>query len=387
MCTATIRRLAILTGGIGFSACLALAQEAGPDPNPDPASEVSFEGSPEFAPPEDIAPPAEPMTIETIHEVLDPYGDWVEIDGLGPCWRPSVATVGTDFIPYCDGRWVYCDYGWSWCSSYPWGWIPFHYGRWYRSPCYGWVWWPETCWGPAWVRWRRCEEFWGWAPCGPCGTEGLFIAAVPSDFVFVLETRFCAPNIARVRCSPQLGAALVARSVAVRGGAETSRGDRRPFEVRGGPAPDVVARAVGHAMRPARAAPELSRARRSLPREVRTALPPPEPQPFEPRSLAPRSSPPPESRIAPAPPRRERVLDAPRPAPPPHWRLDPPRPAPRIVFPPASERTAPPRIRLPLPEMPRVRVEPRAPRASPSSDPAPGRDRRRPLDAGRFRSP
>src|SRR5258706_13875032 len=101
------------------------------------------------------------MTVETILEVVDPYGTWVEVGGLGQCWRASGEIVGGDFSPYADGRWVYGDYGWSWSSYYAWGWVPFHYGRWHRSAFFGWCWYPDTCWGPSWVSWRACDGYFG----------------------------------------------------------------------------------------------------------------------------------------------------------------------------------------------------------------------------------
>src|SRR5947199_100194 len=70
----------------------------------------------EPAPPEDVAPPPQPMTEQRIHEVVDPYGEWVEVDGVGSCWRPYSTYVGVGFNPYCNGRWIYTDYGWSWSS-------------------------------------------------------------------------------------------------------------------------------------------------------------------------------------------------------------------------------------------------------------------------------
>ena len=40
-------------------------------------------------------------------------------------------------------------YGWTWVSYEPWGWAPYHYGRWfyYRD---SWCWWP----GPVYVHYR-----------------------------------------------------------------------------------------------------------------------------------------------------------------------------------------------------------------------------------------
>ena len=54
-----------------------------------------------------------------------------------------------------------------WVSDYSWGWRPFHDGRWYLDATYGWVWTPDTVWAPAWVNWRECDGYYGWAPLPP----------------------------------------------------------------------------------------------------------------------------------------------------------------------------------------------------------------------------
>src|SRR5262249_44228717 len=51
--------------------------------------------------------------------------------------------------------WVWEDwYGWTWVSADPWGWGPYHYGRWFHEPRYGWCWDPgafgaRDYWAPA----------------------------------------------------------------------------------------------------------------------------------------------------------------------------------------------------------------------------------------------
>jgi hypothetical protein len=112
----------------------------------------------------DIAPPAEPLTWDTIHETLDPVGAWLDVPGLGRAWIPDERVVGKRFVPYRAGRWIYTERGWSWSSSYTWGWIPSHYGRWREVPGTGWVWLPGLVWAPAYVRWRMLEDGIGWIP-------------------------------------------------------------------------------------------------------------------------------------------------------------------------------------------------------------------------------
>jgi hypothetical protein len=67
--------------------------------------------------------------------LLSPHGEWIHVPPHGLVWRPSVAVVGADFVPYATGgEWVYTDYGWSFETQWEWGWAPFHYGRWCFVP-------------------------------------------------------------------------------------------------------------------------------------------------------------------------------------------------------------------------------------------------------------
>ena len=122
---------------------------------------------------EPIPQPEGPMDETVVDETLGPYGQWVDT-GSGPndgrAWRPDPDVVGEDFQPYATGgRWVYSDWGWTWESDYPWGWVPFHYGRWALTPSWGWVWYPGAVWAPAWVDWRFGGGYIGWAPLPPVG--------------------------------------------------------------------------------------------------------------------------------------------------------------------------------------------------------------------------
>jgi len=105
------------------------------------------------------------VSIEVFYRELSPYGTWVQHDDYGFVWVPH---HHRDFYPYgSGGYWLYTSYGWTWVSDYSWGWAPFHYGRWFYDPFYGWVWVPGYHWGPAWVTWRYCPGYYGWAPLGP----------------------------------------------------------------------------------------------------------------------------------------------------------------------------------------------------------------------------
>ncbi len=73
-------------------------------------------------------------------EDLDRYGDWDRHPEYGVLWLPSAVTPG--WAPYRYGSWAYVSpWGWTWVDDAPWGFAPFHYGRW--------VWWRDR---------------WAWAP-------------------------------------------------------------------------------------------------------------------------------------------------------------------------------------------------------------------------------
>lgn len=76
----------------------------------------------------------------TGYQDLDAYGDWQAQTEYGAVWYPRA--VADDWAPYRVGRWVWvAPWGWTWVDQAPWGFAPFHYGRWVQ------------------VRGR-----WGWAP-------------------------------------------------------------------------------------------------------------------------------------------------------------------------------------------------------------------------------
>jgi len=146
--------------------------------------------------PPETAPPTTPVTVNYFNDTLTPYGSWVEVEGYGRCWRPTVVIYDSTWRPYCDrGHWVYTDCGWYWDSDYSWG-VTFHYGRWFRHAHYGWCWWPETVWAPSWVTWRSSDDYCGWAPLPPFSVYrpgvGFFYrgASVEVGFGFGLEADY-----------------------------------------------------------------------------------------------------------------------------------------------------------------------------------------------------
>jgi hypothetical protein len=106
-------------------------------------------------------------SYNTFYTKLDPYGEWRETSDYGYVWQPREAERSRSWRPYSDGHWVYSDAGWTWISEEPFGWATYHYGRWTRLRNIGWVWVPGDEWAPAWVSWRKSDDYVGWAPLPP----------------------------------------------------------------------------------------------------------------------------------------------------------------------------------------------------------------------------
>ena len=63
------------------------------------------------------------------YQDLDDYGGWRPVPEYGSVWFPHVSVVG--WAPYRFGHWVWISpWGWTWVDDAPWGFAPFHYGRW-----------------------------------------------------------------------------------------------------------------------------------------------------------------------------------------------------------------------------------------------------------------
>jgi len=87
---------------------------------------------------------------------LDRWGRWEQSPEYGPIWFPRGVPSG--WAPYSTGHWAWiAPWGWTWVDEAPWGFAPFHYGRWvyYRS---AWCWTPgafvrRPVYAPALVAW------------------------------------------------------------------------------------------------------------------------------------------------------------------------------------------------------------------------------------------
>jgi FecR protein len=90
---------------------------------------------------------------------LNQYGTYFDAPGYGDVWQPNGVGLGWD--PFSNGYWSYTPgFGYTWISSYPWGWMPYRYGRWVFIRSHGW------CWAPGgWNRWWSRPR-WANAPPG-----------------------------------------------------------------------------------------------------------------------------------------------------------------------------------------------------------------------------
>jgi hypothetical protein len=87
------------------------------------------------------------------YEDLDEYGQWRTTAEFGAVWFPSRVSVG--WTPYRDGHWAWiAPWGWTWIDDAPWGFAPFHYGR-----------------------WAHVGGRWGWCP-GPRASGGVVVRPV-----------------------------------------------------------------------------------------------------------------------------------------------------------------------------------------------------------------
>ena len=95
-------------------------------------------------------------TEMTGYEELDRYGEWAQEPDYGALWFPT--RVASDWAPYSTGHWSYVQpWGFTWVDDAPWGYAPFHYGRWVNVRN-RWAWSPgqrvsRPAWAPALVGW------------------------------------------------------------------------------------------------------------------------------------------------------------------------------------------------------------------------------------------
>jgi len=73
------------------------------------------------------------------YQDLDQYGTWSVVADYGNVWYPR--SVPSGWAPYRTGHWVWIDpWGWTWIDDAPWGFAPYHYGRWaFVTGRWGWI--------------------------------------------------------------------------------------------------------------------------------------------------------------------------------------------------------------------------------------------------------
>ncbi len=93
---------------------------------------------------EDISVSARYVSDDAIgYDDLDDNGGWRPVPDYGMVWFPH-SVVG-QWAPYHSGHWAYiAPWGYTWVDDAPWGFAPFHYGR-----------------------WVNVSNNWGWVPCPP----------------------------------------------------------------------------------------------------------------------------------------------------------------------------------------------------------------------------
>jgi hypothetical protein len=113
---------------------------------------------------------------------LDAYGRWEQSDDYGPIWIPIGMAV--DWAPYSQGHWAWVPpWGWTWIDDAPWGFAPFHYGRWVYARN-NWCWTPgarvaRPVYAPALVGWIG----------GPRGNASVTVGGGPAVGWFPLAPR------------------------------------------------------------------------------------------------------------------------------------------------------------------------------------------------------
>ncbi len=158
-------------------------------------------------------------SVDVFYNDLAPYGSWYNDSTYGWVFAPS----STSYVPYSNGHWAYTDYGYTWVSADPFGWATDHYGRWVWAN--GWVWRPDTTWGPAWVQWRQGDGYVGWAPAGY--TDDAYVP--DNAWRFVGAASLFSPDVRRFYVTANVGAYLRgATPVSVTGATATRPGSLVP---------------------------------------------------------------------------------------------------------------------------------------------------------------
>ncbi|HXN79620.1 MAG TPA: FecR family protein, partial [Steroidobacteraceae bacterium] len=88
------------------------------------------------------------------YQDLDDHGSWTTTPEYGHVWVPRGVEPG--WAPYQSGHWAYVPpWGYTWVDDQPWGFAPFHYGRWIHT-----------------------GQAWGWCPAPPPGPDVVYVRPV-----------------------------------------------------------------------------------------------------------------------------------------------------------------------------------------------------------------
>jgi hypothetical protein len=135
-------------------------------------------------------------------EDLDDNGQWQNTPDYGPVWVPTAVAVG--WVPYSFGHWAWVSpWGWTWIDDAPWGFAPFHYGRWARWHN-SWCWVPgprnvRPVYAPALVAWSGSAGGAGvaWFPLAPrevyvpgYRVSGRYVRAVNVTNTTIVDTTY-----------------------------------------------------------------------------------------------------------------------------------------------------------------------------------------------------
>src|SRR5262245_53120137 len=193
-----------------------------------------------------VATPAHAQVPAEFQSALEPYGSWQLHPRFGEVWMPYDLPPG--WRPYTYGRWVYTEeWGWYWVTDEEeadWGWVTFHYGRWAHDRRFGWFWVPGEEWGPAWVDWRRGDDYVGWPPLPP--DEFIYeYANNPISWIFLPPRYLVAPRVRTYFLPPERTVVVLQRTVIVNRTVRLEHRDHRGrFAVNPGIAPGIVAAAA-----------------------------------------------------------------------------------------------------------------------------------------------
>ena len=158
----------------------------------------------------DASPSTRYVSREMVgYEDLDQYGDWQVDAAYGPTWYPR--SMSADWAPYRNGRWESVDpWGWTWIDEEPWGFAPFHYGRWSNHGG-RWGWTPgnmvaRPVYAPALVafvsgsNWNVSLSFGsnggvGWVPLGP---QEVYVPSYRASPTYIRNVNITNVNVTNI---------------------------------------------------------------------------------------------------------------------------------------------------------------------------------------------